>query len=108
MFKATDGGYEAFRSFRPEGGDVWHEVPFAWVGEGTRSRGAIDCVVARSSADEAGAPSLSQLTVVEFKTGQPRPEHLEQVIRYKEAVASLFPRVPIAAALVYSDSVMDV
>ncbi len=90
-------------------GDLWHEVPFTSLAGGVRVRGSIDCVVAfpRRAAD-APAHEVAQLTVLEFKTGQPRQEHSDQVTRYKEALAATFPGVPITGMLVYSDSMTSV
>jgi ATP-dependent helicase/nuclease subunit A len=90
-------------------GELWHEVPFTSIAGGVRARGAIDCVVAfpRRPAD-AVTHDVVQLTVLEFKTGRPRHEHADQVTRYKQALAAVFPGVPVMGVLVYSDTVTSV
>jgi ATP-dependent exoDNAse (exonuclease V) beta subunit len=73
--------------------DRWHEVPFATrASDGGIIRGTIDCVV----RDAEG-----KVTVLEFKTGLPRDEHLTQLELYKSAAHHLFPGAPIDARLVY-------
>jgi hypothetical protein len=77
-----------------QSGRVLHEVPFTMQASGMWVRGTIDCLVQQPS----GA-----VTVLEFKTGRPRPGHLRQVELYKAAAARLFPGVPVEARLVYSN-----
>ena len=54
--------------------------------------GTIDCL-ARSPDGE--------ITVLEFKTGQPRPEHDAQIEHYVRAARLMFPEAKVAGRLVY-------
>jgi len=74
-------------------GTRYHEVPFALRDGGIVVRGSIDCLIHR---DDGG------VTVVEFKTGQPRPEHAQQVETYRRAVSLLFPGASVDATLIYA------
>jgi hypothetical protein len=60
--------------------------------DGTWLRGSIDCLV----RDAAGL-----ITVLEFKTGRPRPEHAAQVELYRQAAAQMFPGTHVATRVVY-------
>ena len=76
--------------------EVMAEVPFSLrIDEGGRSiilRGTIDGVaIARDGA----------VTVVEFKTGQRRPWHEEQLGLYVRAASGLFPGRSVEGLLVY-------
>ncbi len=75
-------------------GTCWYEVPWSWRPEGGAAvvRGVIDCVV--EGAD-------GRLTVVEIKTGRPRPEHDRQLALYVEALGAAFPGRRINGELVY-------
>lgn len=82
-------------------GDRLWEVPFALrepagrppAGGGTVVRcGAIDCLV--RSLD-------GRITVLEFKTGRPRPEHRRQLDVYVRAARALFPGAAVGGRLVY-------
>jgi ATP-dependent exoDNAse (exonuclease V) beta subunit len=73
--------------------EILHEVPFALSEEGRIVRGTIDCL-ARTSTDE--------VTVLEFKTGRPRPWHQEQLRIYQKAAQALFPANQIVAQVVYT------
>ena len=73
------------------GGRVLHEVPFTMRREGAIVRGTIDCIVT--------TPATA--TVLEFKTGRPRPEHDEQAAIYRDAAARLFPGLAIEARVIY-------
>ena len=67
-----------------DAGDCFFEVPFSYIPPeqpDTCVRGVIDCLVIDGSG---------QATVVEFKTGQARPEHQEQADRYARAVAAVY------------------
>ena len=75
-------------------GDAFHEVPFSLAVDGRVVRGTIDCLVRRP---EGGA-----VTVLEFKTGRPRPDHRAQVDVYRLAAQALFPGTNVVARLVYS------
>jgi ATP-dependent helicase/nuclease subunit A len=73
-------------------GEAFHEVPFSVAVNGQVVRGNIDCLV------RAG----TRVTVVEFKTGQPRAEHQAQADLYRLAAQSLFPGAEVGARLIYS------
>jgi ATP-dependent helicase/nuclease subunit A len=78
-------------------GSALHEVPFAMQIDEQIVRGTIDCLIA----------SESRVTVLEFKTGRPRPEHEVQAGIYRTAAQMLFPGVPVESRLVYtSDSTL--
>jgi ATP-dependent helicase/nuclease subunit A len=64
-------------------GEVYYEVPFSYCPPdepGVCLRGAVDCLVA--------APDGATLTILEFKTGQPRPEHRVQLDLYIRAISA--------------------
>lgn len=74
-------------------GERMHEVPFTMrVDEGI-VRGTIDCVVQT-------APD--RMTLLEFKTGRPRPEHQTQLDFYCRAAEQIFPDAMVDARLVYA------
>jgi ATP-dependent helicase/nuclease subunit A len=76
-------------------GDVLHEVPFTLrVDAGNWLRGTIDCVIRHVEG---------QVTVLEFKTGRPRPEHREQMELYRRAAALLLGADSAEARLVYAN-----
>jgi ATP-dependent exoDNAse (exonuclease V) beta subunit len=75
-------------------GEPWHEVPFSLEVDGRIVHGAIDCLIYGDRS----------VTVLEFKTGGPRPEHREQAELYRQAATALFPDAAVEARLVYSDS----
>jgi ATP-dependent exoDNAse (exonuclease V) beta subunit len=77
-------------------GEVLHEVPFTMRVEEKWVRGTIDCVI-RGPGGE--------VTVLEFKTGRPRPEHRDQVDLYRRAAEYLFSSDRVNARLVYSNEV---
>ena len=74
-------------------GPRMHEVPFTTRLEGVVVRGTIDCLV-------QAVPN--KITILEFKTGQPRPEHQAQLHVYHRAAERLFPGLSIDARLVYA------
>jgi len=76
------------------GGTCWYETPFSWRPPGSAEvvRGTIDCLV----VDAAGG-----MTVVEIKTGTPRPEHQMQVETYLAALRAHYSAVPIRGEVVY-------
>jgi hypothetical protein len=45
------------------------------------------------------------VTVLEFKTGRPRPEHQAQAELYRRAAAALFPEAAVDARVVYGGEV---
>ncbi len=80
-------------------GDCLFEVPFTLrLADGAGGagpvfvRGAIDCL--RRWPD-------GRVTVVEVKTGAPRPEHQSQLALYQEAARALFPGRPVDGRLLY-------
>jgi ATP-dependent exoDNAse (exonuclease V) beta subunit len=77
-------------------GEAFHEVPFS-LRVGTRIvRGTIDCLV---QSPDGG------MTVLEFKTGRPRSEHLVQTSLYRQAAQALFPDRRIVTQLLYAPAV---
>ena len=77
-------------------GERLHEVPFTMRVDGSIVRGTIDCLV-RTAPD--------RMTLLEFKTGRPRPEHRTQLDLYRRAAQSAFPGATIDARLVYAGEV---
>ena len=76
-------------------GQPLHEVPFTMLAGGRLVRGTIDCLIT----------SDDRVTVLEFKTGRPRPEHRTQAEVYRAAAQALFPAKQVESRLVYtSDS----
>jgi ATP-dependent helicase/nuclease subunit A len=75
-------------------GPTLHEVPFTTVIDGRVLRGSVDCLVET-------APG--HLTVLEFKTGRPRPEHQKQLAIYQQAMKQAFVTAIIDALLIYSE-----
>jgi ATP-dependent helicase/nuclease subunit A len=78
------------------GAEVFAEVPFSLRreedGEEVILRGTIDCLAISREGP---------ITVVEFKTGSPRPEHDRQLQLYVEAARALFPDQPVSGLLVH-------
>ena len=56
-------------------------------------RGTIDCLVRHSGGD---------VTVLEFKTGRPRPDHHCQLAVYVSATRAMFPEVSVEGRLIYA------
>jgi ATP-dependent helicase/nuclease subunit A len=73
-------------------GRAYHEVPFTMAVAGRIVRGTIDCLIT----------SNEKVTVLEFKTGRPHPEHQEQAEVYRAAAQALFPAVRVESRLVYT------
>jgi RecB family exonuclease len=73
--------------------EAFYEVPFSMVEQGRVVRGTIDCLVRSAS----GA-----VTVLEFKTGRPKPEHEVQAGFYRRAAQSVFSGIPVTSLLVYA------
>jgi ATP-dependent helicase/nuclease subunit A len=88
-FVANPDVRELYRS-----GRALHEVLFSLDVDGTVVHGAIDCLIVGERA----------VTVLEFKTGAPRPEHAAQADVYRRAAAALFPGTSVRARLVYGGS----
>jgi ATP-dependent exoDNAse (exonuclease V) beta subunit len=76
-------------------GEPLHEMPFSLEVDGHVVHGAIDCLVRRERS----------VTVLEFKTGRPRPEHQAQAELYRRAAAALFPEAAVDARVVYGGEV---
>jgi ATP-dependent helicase/nuclease subunit A len=77
-------------------GDVFYEVPFSWAPPERPDelfRGQVDCLVL--GGDGRG-------TVLEFKTGAPRPEHAAQARIYASAVASALEIAQIDVQILYA------
>jgi ATP-dependent exoDNAse (exonuclease V) beta subunit len=72
-------------------GERLYEVPFSLDRDGTRLRGAIDCLVIGDG----------EVTVIEFKTGRKRAEHQTQLDVYVDAARELFPGARVSGALIY-------
>jgi RecB family exonuclease len=69
-------------------GECWHEVPFSYVPPDEPDavvRGVVDCLVIGAGGE---------VTVVELKTGRPRPEHERQAALYARAMAAVLGRMP--------------
>jgi ATP-dependent helicase/nuclease subunit A len=73
-------------------GTALHEVPFTMRLEGAIVRGTIDCLIRSTSG---------RVTVLEFKTGRPHPEHERQANLYRSAAEALFPRAEVETRVVY-------
>jgi ATP-dependent helicase/nuclease subunit A len=75
--------------------ELLYEVPFSLRTAGRQIlRGAMDCVARHPDGT---------ITIVEFKTGKPGPEHDAQLALYVEAALALFPGRPIERLLLYAD-----
>ena len=74
-------------------GEVYHEVPFSARIDGEIRRGVLDCLVRTPDG---------HVTIVEFKTGRPRPEHAAQIEVYRQAAAVLFPDATVSARLFHA------
>jgi ATP-dependent exoDNAse (exonuclease V) beta subunit len=75
-------------------GRALHEVPFTVAVDGRIVRGTVDCLVET-------APD--RFTLLEFKTGRPRPEHQAQLDLYLRALRQAFPAATIDARLIYTE-----
>jgi len=72
-----------------------YEVPVSFVapdGSGTPVRGTVDCLVVGRDGG---------FTVVEFKTGRPRPEHAQQAAIYAQALEFALGAGPVRAVVAY-------
>jgi ATP-dependent helicase/nuclease subunit A len=79
-----------------DSGQLLFEVPFSMRDgdSGTTVRGTIDCLV----QGEDGS-----VTVLELKTGQPRPAHDRQLATYVRAARLLFPGRRVEGRLIYPE-----
>jgi ATP-dependent helicase/nuclease subunit A len=82
-----------------EGGELLHEVPFSMTTKETDTsngenivRGFIDCLIRKPDGS---------MTVLEFKTGRPRPSHSRQLELYVGAARACFPGAAVDGALIY-------
>ena len=76
-------------------GTYFYEVPFSFLPParpGVVVRGRIDCLVIRPDG---------RVTVIEFKTGRPRPEHARQVELYRDALHAAWPDRDIQTRVLY-------
>jgi hypothetical protein len=90
-------------------GRAFYEVPFTIRQGENITRGTIDCLIGPvTGSGTAAQPSNGQVTILEFKTGRPRPEHHAQALVYRQAAESMFPEAEVDAQLVYLDGVVDV
>jgi ATP-dependent exoDNAse (exonuclease V) beta subunit len=95
MYRAMRSRDDVTRAL--EAGTCYYEVPFSLrrtaPGGGDQIlRGQIDAVV---------VPDTGPIFVVEFKTGQPLPEHESQVAVYRQALAAAWPGREVEARLFY-------
>jgi ATP-dependent helicase/nuclease subunit A len=93
LFRTLAGRDEVIRLFGA--GECHYEVPFFYDPAdrpGERVRGLVDCLVI-----EPGGTA----TVVEFKTGRPRPEHYAQAAWYARAVGAALGIGPVQALILY-------
>jgi len=75
-------------------GRTLHEVPFTTTIDGRIVRGTVDCLVET-------APD--RFTLLEFKTGRPRPGHQAQLELYLRALRQAFPAATIDSRLIYTE-----
>jgi ATP-dependent helicase/nuclease subunit A len=75
-------------------GRTLHEVPFTTTIDGRVVRGTVDCLIETAA---------NRFTVLEFKTGRPRPEHRAQLEIYLTAMRQAFPAAAIDARLIYPE-----
>jgi ATP-dependent helicase/nuclease subunit A len=81
-------------------GDVLAEVPFSLRIE---EDGAP--LILRGTIDGLAIADDGRVTVVEFKTGQPRAFHQKQLDLYVRAARALFPGQPVEGALIYTTGI---
>jgi ATP-dependent exoDNAse (exonuclease V) beta subunit len=86
-------GHEEFSARRLD--DCLFEVPFSFKGaeNTTVLRGTVDCLARATDGS---------LTVFEFKTGRPSPDHRAQLDVYVAAIRALFPEAAVEGRLIYS------
>jgi ATP-dependent helicase/nuclease subunit A len=76
-------------------GECYYEVPFSFRAPGRTDqivRGSVDCLVVAPGGD---------CTILEFKTGAPRPEHEAQTAVYLEAFRAALPGRVVESRVVY-------
>jgi ATP-dependent helicase/nuclease subunit A len=74
-----------------------HEVPFTMNAAGVWLRGTIDCIV----RDKSGV-----LTLLEFKTGRARRDHVTQLELYRRATEQMFPGQRVETRLIYAAAIV--
>ena len=78
------------------------EVPFSHVDRRSADHSLEeDTVVRRGTIDCLARAPDGRITVLEFKTGQARPEHERQLDLYVAAVQTMFPTTAVEGQLVY-------
>ena len=83
--------------------DRLFEVPFSFLdADRAKPRSGEGAVVRRGTIDCLIRSSDGRVTVLEFKTGGPRPEHQQQLDLYVAAARVMFPKVPVQGRLVYA------
>jgi ATP-dependent helicase/nuclease subunit A len=78
-----------------DAGRCYYEVPFSYLApesDGQIVRGAVDCLVVASDG---------RATILEFKTGHPRPEHQAQIALYARAMESALGQGPVMTRICY-------
>jgi ATP-dependent exoDNAse (exonuclease V) beta subunit len=78
-----------------ESGERFYELPFSMLVSDAAPRivrGNVDCLIRHPDGS---------MTVVEFKTGRPRPGHQVQLEAYVRAVQGLFPQAGVIGRLIY-------
>jgi ATP-dependent helicase/nuclease subunit A len=98
LIRRASGAYRAFSANEKlralyGSGAAFHEVPFSLLVDGEVVRGTIDCLVHGPAGE---------VTVLEFKTGRRRPEHLVQTEVYRQAARTLFPGSRVVTQLLYA------
>jgi ATP-dependent exoDNAse (exonuclease V) beta subunit len=81
-------------------GRTFYEVPFSFRVTSQTEAQAVDSII-RGQIDAVVVPPSGPVTVVEFKTGQPRPEHQNQVDIYRAALAAAWPGREVETRLFY-------
>ncbi len=73
------------------------EVPFTMRDGGRIVRGTVDCLILRSGGIG------DRVTILEFKTGRPSPEHEIQAGLYTRAVRAAYPSATVECRLIYAN-----
>ncbi len=77
-------------------GTALPEVPFTMRDGDRIVRGTVDCLILR------GGPDVEEVTILEFKTGRPSPEHEVQAALYTRAVRAAYPSATVKSRLIYA------
>ena len=95
------GSHEAMTAVAEH--DRLFEVSFSFLdADSTQPRSGEGTVVRRGTIDCLVRSPNGQVTVLEFKTGSPRPEHQQQLDSYVAAARAMFPKAPVRGQLVYA------